>query len=137
MVSLAAAMAAMLVLVSGVAEGAFRYGSDGGETLFGTLKADTVSGHTGGDEIYGFGGNDLLRGNPGNDAIYAGFDNDRVCGGSGSEGIHVGNDEAVSYVDCDPGYDRIYLDDKDRYTMDSETITPVDQHHRTERSGAG
>ncbi len=126
MVSLAAAMAAMLVLVSGVALGAFRYGSDGGETLFGTLKADTVSGHRGGDEIYGFGGNDLLRGNPGNDAIHAGFGNDRVQGGSGSESIHVGNDEALGYVECGPRYDRAQLEGKDQYTTDCEMITLAD-----------
>lgn len=126
MVLLAAAMGAMLVLVSGVALAAFRYGSDGGETLYGTLKADTVYGYGGGDRIYGFEGNDLLRGNPGNDAIYAGFGNDRVFGGSGSDSIHVGNDESVDYVDCGPGYDRVYLDDKDRYTTDCEILTPVD-----------
>ena len=110
MVSLAA-MAAMLVLVSGGALGAFRYGS-GGETLYGTLKAATVSGCSGCDRIYGFEGNDLLRGNP-------------------------GNDEAVGYVDCDPGFGRVYLDDKGRCTTDCEMITPVDSHPRSERAGAG
>lgn len=125
MVSLAALMAAMMVLVSGVALGAFRYGSDGGETLYGTLKADTVSGYSGGDGIYGFEGNDLLRGNPGNDAIHAGFGNDRVQGGSGSESIHVGNDEALGYVECGPRYDRAQLEGKDQYTTDCEMITLV------------
>ena len=76
---MAALMGAGLVLVSGFALGACRYGSDGGdETLYDTLKADTLSGYSGGDGIYGFEGNDLLRGNPGNDAIHAGFGNDRV-----------------------------------------------------------
>jgi Ca2+-binding RTX toxin-like protein len=87
--------------------------------------------------IYGFEGNDLLRGNLGNDAIYAGFGNDRIYGGLGSERIHVGNDEAVGYVYCEPGYDRLYPDDKDRYTTDCEMITPVDHHPRSERAGAG
>jgi Ca2+-binding RTX toxin-like protein len=134
---LAAVIAAMLVLVSGVALGAFRYGSDGGETLYGTLKAGTISVYSGGDRIYGFEGNDLLRGNLGNDAIYAGFGNDRIYGGLGSERIHVGNDGAVGYVYCEPGYDRLYPDDKDRYTTDCEMITPVDYHPRSERAGAG
>jgi len=43
----------------------------------------------------------------------------------------------VGYVDCDPGYDRVYLDDKDRYTTDCEMITPVYSHSRSERAGAG
>jgi hemolysin type calcium-binding protein len=103
----------------------FRYGSDGGETLYDTLKADTVSGYSGGGGIYGFEGNDLLRGNPGNDAIHAGFGNDRVQGGSGSESIHVGNDEAVCYVECNPDYDGFYLKDKYRYITDCEMIAPV------------
>ena len=108
MVWLAALMAAVLVLVSGIALGVFRYGSDGGETLYDTLKADTVSGYSGGDGIiYGFEGNDLLRGNPGNDAIHAGFGNDRVQCGSGSESIHVGSDVAVDYVNCNPSYGRV------------------------------
>ena len=47
MVLLAVMAGAMLLLVSGVALAAFRYGSEGGETLYGTLKADT---------IYGYGG---------------------------------------------------------------------------------
>ncbi len=85
---------------------------DGGEALYGTLKADTDSDCSGGDRIYGFEGNDLLRGNP-------------------------GNDEAVGYVDGDPGFGRVYLDDKDRYTTDCEMITPVDSHPRSERAGAG
>jgi hypothetical protein len=127
MVSLAALMAAVLVLVSGVALGAFRCGSDGGgETLYDTLKADTLSGYSGGDGIYGFEGNDLLRGNPGNDAIHASFGNDRVQGGSGSESIHVGNDEALGYVECGPRYDRAQLEGKDQYTTDCEMITLAD-----------
>ena len=126
MVSLAALMAAMLVLVSGVVLGVFRYGSDGGETLYDTLKADTVSGYSGGDGIYGFEGNDLLRGNPGNDAIHAGFGNDRVQGGSGSESIRVGNDEALGYVECGPRYDRAQLEGKDQCTTDCEMITLAD-----------
>ena len=125
MVSLAALMAAVFVLVSGVALGVFGYGSDGGETLYDTLKADTVFGHSGGDGIYGFEGNHLLRGTFGNDAIHAGFGNDRVQGGSGSESIHVGNDEAVCYVECNPDYDRFYLEDKYRYITDCEMIAPV------------
>ena len=127
MVSLAALMAAALVLVSGVALSAFRYGSDGGgEALYDTLKADTLSGYSGGDGIYGFEGNDLLRGNPGNDAIHAGFGNDWVQGGWGSESIHVGNDEALGYVKCGPRYDRAQLEGKDQYTTDREMITLAD-----------
>jgi Ca2+-binding RTX toxin-like protein len=117
--------------------GRVRVWDAGGETLYGTLKTDTVFGNGGDDRIYGFEGNDLLRGNLGNDAIYAGFGNDRVYGGSGSEGIHDGNDETVGYVDCDPGHDRVYLDDKNRYTPGCEMITPVDSHPRSERAGAG
>lgn len=125
-VVLLAAIGAMLVLVSGVALGAFRYGTDGGENIYGTLNVDVINGNGGSDKIYGFDGSDELRGSTGNDGIYAGFGNDRVFGGPGSDGLHVGSDEARDYVNCGPGYDRVYLDEKDRYATDCEVLTPVD-----------
>ena len=126
MVLLAAATGAMVLLVSGVALGAFRHGSPRSETLYGTLKVDTVNGYGGDDRIYGFDGDDVLRGGTGNDDIKAGFGNDFVSGGSGADALRVGADEAMDYVECGPGYDRVYLDDKDRYTTDCEILTPVD-----------
>jgi hypothetical protein len=88
-------------------------------------------------EAYGLvGGGDV--GHVGaSERVHVGRVRVRDDGGSRSEGIHVGNDEAVGYVDCDPGYDRVYLDDKDRYTTDCEMITPVYSHPRSGRAGAG
>ena len=126
MVLLAASSGAMLLLVRGVALGAYRYGSAGSEILYGTLNDDTVNGYGGGGRIYGFDGDDMLRGGTSNDAINADFGNDFVSGGSGNDAIRVGADEAMGYVECGPEYDRVYLDDKDRYTTDCEILTPVD-----------
>src|SRR5215213_4081374 len=86
-------MAAMLVLVSGVALAVNRIGTDGPDTLRGTNKADNLIGLGGNDRIFGLAGKDNLLGGPGKDLVVGGtlarsFGGDKnVVGGRGNDAL--------------------------------------------------
>ena len=57
--------------------------TDGGLTLYGTPRADALTGAGGNDAIWGLSGNDRLRGEAGNDRLCGGKGRDTMWGGSG------------------------------------------------------
>ena len=71
-------MAAMLVLVSGVALAATRTRDNGPNNIVGTNRADTLLGRGGHDLVNGLGGNDFVSGGAGHDDFSGGFGDD-VC----------------------------------------------------------
>jgi len=60
-------------------------GSDSGEKLKGTKKADVIVGNGGKDKIKGKGGNDRICGGAGKDKLSAGKGRDRCIGGPGKD----------------------------------------------------
>lgn len=53
--------------------------------LYGTDRADTLTGGAGDDILYGFGGDDTLKGGAGNDVLAGHAGNDRLQGGDGDD----------------------------------------------------
>src|SRR5215212_7083479 len=118
-------MAAMLVLVSGVALAVNRIGTDGPDTLRGTNKADNLIGLGGNDRIFGLAGKDNMLGGPGkdlvvggtlarsfggdknvvggrgNDALFGGLDSDNVVGEEGNDLLLDGDNSEVSVPQTD------------------------------------
>lgn len=78
---------------------AYRFGTQGNDTLTGTAAADYLSGSGGDDSLSGLGGNDDLYGGSGSDTLVGGAGNDELNGGYGvGDDIFVfapghGNDE--------------------------------------------
>ncbi|MDF2811958.1 MAG: hypothetical protein K0S56_2989, partial [Microvirga sp.] len=71
------------ISVTDVAETGSGGSPDGGLTIYGTPRADALSGASGNDAVLGLGGKDILRGNAGNDRLCGGRGNDRLTGGDG------------------------------------------------------
>ena len=109
---LLAAMAATLVLASGLAWAVNEVGTNGPDTLRGTNKADNLLGRGANDILLGRGGRDNLLGGTGKDIVLGGNEreagggdknlvggsgNDSVIGGLGSDNIlgQEGNDLVV------------------------------------------
>jgi Ca2+-binding RTX toxin-like protein len=122
------AMAAALVLGSGVALAALVEGNNSANTLTGTNSADTIRAYggndlvwalSGRDRVYGGYGADQLYGNRYGDTIFGGYGQDRLYGGYGDDHI-VSRDLNSSgigqrdVVDCGPGYDTFAADFEDR-----------------------
>ncbi len=100
-------------------------GNGGNNTLFGSLRSDTIYGGGGNDTLFGLGGNDILLGEEGNDQLYGGLGNDYFNGGNGNDRITAlggnntifggaGNDTIVvgfgrNLIDGGAGNDTIYL----------------------------
>src|SRR5262249_36154840 len=68
-----------------------RDGTDGNDTIGGTLCADEIHGLGGNDVLSGGGNNDTLYGDDGNDRLDGGAGNDRLYGGAGAN-ILLGGD---------------------------------------------
>ena len=85
---LSTVMAAMLVLVSGVALAASRTGDNGPNNIVGTNRADTLLGRGGHDLVNGLGGNDFVSGGAGHDDFSGGFGDDVVSGGPKGDYLH-------------------------------------------------
>jgi Ca2+-binding RTX toxin-like protein len=115
---LLAAMAATLVLASGLALAVNEVGTNGPDTLRGTNGDDNLVGLGGNDDIFGLGGRDNLLGGEGKDNVLGGNErrplggdknlaggpgNDRVIGGLGSDELvgNSGNDLADGGRDAD------------------------------------
>jgi len=100
-------------------------GNGGNNTLFGTLRSDTIYGGGGNDTIFGLRGSDILLGEAGNDQLFGGLGNDYLDGGSGNDRITdlggnntifggAGNDTifagfGANLIDGGSGNDAIYL----------------------------
>jgi hypothetical protein len=85
------------------------FGSDGGDRLTGSAKANTIDGGAGADVIDGRDGADHVYGGDGNDIVAA-------------------RDGTVDWIDCGPGRDRATVDRGDRTRgcelVDYPTLTP-------------
>lgn len=93
-------MAVVLVVGSGVALAAVKFGTNGQDFLMGTNGEDVIYGRGGVDFIDGRGGDDVLYGGdgsdevvsfPGNDILYGGNGNDQVIEGKGNNKLFGGS----------------------------------------------
>ena len=90
---LLAAMAATLVVASGVALAVNKVGTDGPDTLRGTNEEDNLLGKGGNDILLGRHGRDNLLGGTGKDLMFGGFrdatgkGDDSLVGGSGNDAV--------------------------------------------------
>jgi VCBS repeat-containing protein len=112
---------------SGTGVGVTLTGTDGGESLEGTVNDDTINAQGGDDSLYGYQGNDKLDAGLGNDYLSGGAGNDSLVGGDGndylsdSQGVNMlyggaGNDTIdgngsapQSVIDAGSGSDTIYI----------------------------
>jgi Ca2+-binding RTX toxin-like protein len=97
---LLAAMAATLVVASGVALAVNKIGTDGPDTLRGTNGDDNLLGKGGNDILFGLGGRDNLLGGPGKDIVLGGNER-RLSGGDKNLVGGSGNDTAIGGLDSD------------------------------------
>ncbi len=83
----------------------FRVGTDGPETIDGTLAGDTLDGRDGNDVLNGLAGDDCLFGRNGADRVYGGDGNDTVKGHAGADRLSggAGDDQLIGGT----GNDRI------------------------------
>lgn len=81
-------------------------GTQGGDRLYGTSAADTLTGLAGNDKLLGRNGANTLLGNAGNDDIYGGGQADTIYGGEGNDRIYARG--GVNVVNGNAGDDLIY-----------------------------
>jgi Ca2+-binding RTX toxin-like protein len=128
------AMAAALVLGSGVALAALVEGNNSANTLTGTNSADTIRAYGGNDLVWALSGSDRVYGGYGADQLYGNRYGDTIFGGKGTDRLYggYGNDHIVSrdlnsrgigqrdVVDCGLGYDTFAADFEDRVLSNCE-----------------
>jgi trimeric autotransporter adhesin len=128
------AMAAALVLGSGVALAALVEGNNSANTLTGTNSADTIRAYGGNDLVWALSGRDRVYGGYGADQLYGNRYGDTIFGGKGTDRLYggYGNDHIVSrdlnsrgigqrdVVDCGLGYDTFAADFEDRVLSNCE-----------------
>ena len=131
-------MAAALILGSGIALAAAVSGTQGNDTLRGTIRVDQIYGlngndtldaYRGSDELYGGAGNDNLNAGPGQDELYGGSGIDNLFGGDGGDFINSADQGGEDLVDCgnpDGGAsDRVIRNGNDRVRNCSRTADVV------------
>jgi Ca2+-binding RTX toxin-like protein len=84
-------MALALVVGSGVAVAAVKFGTDGQDILMGTRFDDVIHGKGGIDFIDGRGGDDVLYGGDGGDEVVSFPGDDTLFGGRGNDFVIEGN----------------------------------------------
>ncbi|MBI5556780.1 MAG: putative Ig domain-containing protein [Deltaproteobacteria bacterium] len=67
---------------------ALMVGTEGGDYLYGTYLADTITGYGGNDRLEGFEGDDLMAGGAGNDALFGGIGSDTIQGDDGDDVLY-------------------------------------------------
>jgi Ca2+-binding RTX toxin-like protein len=100
---LVAATALTVLMASGAALAVTRIGTDGPDTLRGTIRADNLLGNGGNDLLLGLAGNDQLLGGAGKDIVNGGnlarpFKGDKnLVGGEGNDAVQggLGSDNSV------------------------------------------
>lgn len=95
-------MAVVVLLGSGVAAAAVKFGTDRPDEIFGTNGEDVLYGRGGSDSLEGCGGDDVLYGGDGGDLVGG----DGLCRTSGDDKLYGGDgdDEVFSF----PGDDVLY-----------------------------
>ena len=83
-------------------------GSNGSDTIVGTVEPDLIDGGKGKDTLYGAGGDDSLSGGNGKDKVYGGEGNDSLSGGNGKDKVYGG--EGDDGLDGGKGKDKLYGD---------------------------
>ena len=103
-------------------QGSFDYDNviakDGDDIILGAEEHDRLFGNNGDDIIYGEQGNDFLAGNDGEDQLYGGEGDDFVFAGEinhDTKKITNWTEEHIAkdYIDCGPGWDRVWIDNLD------------------------
>jgi Ca2+-binding RTX toxin-like protein len=69
-------------------QGSSAIGTDGNDTLTGSLDDDMLSGLGGHDSIQGSDGEDWISGGDGDDTLFGGLGADTILGGAGDDSIH-------------------------------------------------
>src|SRR5205085_1488548 len=97
-------------------------GTEGNDTLIGTVNPDGISGFGGNDFIAGDSGDDTLLGGAGNDTIYGDAGNDWVSGGAGNDSVSGsgGQDDIVFHEFGAANADMVgsFASDWDRIQLD-------------------
>lgn len=93
------------------------YGRGGDDLLRGLRLSDELYGGNGADTVYGGRGNDRLDGGSGNDALYGGYGDD-VIDAQDPDPFPGQRD----VVDCGPGFDVAYTDERDARTRGCEEV---------------
>lgn len=101
------AMAATLILASGVALAATVVDCSARSFCTGTPGNDDMKGSNSGQEMHGLGGDDILRGFGGSDLLRGGLGNDRLKGGSGEDIYRFEDDWKADVVSDPSGYDSL------------------------------
>ncbi|MDQ1920015.1 calcium-binding protein [Massilia pseudoviolaceinigra] len=81
-------------------------GTDGSESIYGTLMADAITGLDGDDYLVGRDGADTLDGGAGKDNMDGGLGNDIMRGGSGND--YLNGAEGDDILDGGAGNDQLY-----------------------------
>ena len=117
-VQLIVAVAAALLLASGVAMAASFVGTEEADTITGTFNKDTIKGLAGDDTINAASGDDTVYGEAGNDLIDGAFNNDIIDGGTDDDTLYGGFNKdkitggpGVDKIRGDSEADSIYADD--------------------------
>jgi Ca2+-binding RTX toxin-like protein len=111
-------MAAMLVMASGVALAATKFGGPGADILIGTNGPDQLFGGAGNDEIDGLSGPDQILGGPGDDLLFDGENRggapDILVGGRGNDILFPGQfTPSQDVAICGTGTDTAFADPTD------------------------
>ncbi len=85
-------IALALIVGSGVAFAAVKFGAEGRDFIQGTDDPDVLYGRGGADGLLGRGGDDLLHGGNGDDYLFGGVGNDAMYGGAGDDFMGLGPD---------------------------------------------
>ncbi len=106
----------MMLLANGLAWAKFIDGTDGDDTLKGTMYGDNIDAGAGDDVVRGKAGADFIKGGNGEDTLYGNRGGDRI----------VTAGRYADMVDCGQGKDRVTLDSKDQAINCEEVILEDD-----------
>lgn len=91
-------------------------GTEGGDFLVGTDRADRICAGGGNDTVDARGGDDVVYGGDGKDFIIGRAGADQLNGGAGNDDIDALDGSGTDVVDGGPGYDVCRVDRGDRVT---------------------
>jgi uncharacterized protein len=129
--------ATVTITVTGIADGVFREGGNGNDSLLGTAGEDKLYGNNGNDQLDGSSGHDLLDGGRGNDTLSGGVGNDLLIGGQGNDTL-VGGAGFDTFQFGKSGGGDIILDfDKLKDTLRLEDGLSVKSSRATDLNGDG